>query len=399
MLESLNLETRNVSRTALLGRDYRGVNFEVMYAEGDQVQAGAVLLRDVRRQDIRICAPRAGKIERIVRGPLRRLVAVQIEIDDDLGSVSHETPSNQERGTLRRFLLETGAWSSLRTRPFDNIPHPDAEPGAIFITALDNAPMAPEPGAIIDTCLDEFRAAVMMLSAISAAPLYICHSSGHALDFSKPTNIHCVPFSGGYSAGLPGTHIHALCPIGFDGGEVWHLGYQDVIALGHLLLHGAPWLQRVISLGGNAVTNPRSLLLPVGASIDEVLLGELSDLRSTILAGSPIYGRRLAAAERFLGAGQRQISALEGAAVDAADAASSNAPLIPSERLERVAPPGIYAVPLMRALQLGDVERARQLGALELGEEDLAPLSHACVSGSDYGSLLRRVLEQLEGAH
>ena len=55
-----------------------------------------------------------------------------------------------------------------------------------------------------------------------------------------------------------------------------------------------------------------------------------------------------------------------------------------------------YAVPLLRALQLGDVERARDLGALELVEEDVAALSQACLSNSDYGRLLRIVLDQLE---
>jgi Na+-transporting NADH:ubiquinone oxidoreductase subunit A len=71
--------------------------------------------------------------------------------------------------------------------------------------------------------------------------------------------------------------------------------------------------------------------------------------------------------------------------------------LIPSEALEELAPPGIYPVPLLRALQVGDAERARELGALELVEEDLAPLSLACQSGCDYGALLRAVLDQLEG--
>jgi len=394
-----DLEARNVTRAALLGRDYRGVNFEMLCAEGDQVQAGAALMRDSRRPEILICAPRAGRIDRVVRGARRRLVAVQIEIDDGLGAISHAAPSNREPGTLRRFLLETGSWSSLRTRPFGNIPHPHAEPAAIFVTALDTEPMAPEAQPIIDAYLDEFRAAVVLLSAISAAPLYVCHAPGHELAFAESRKIRCVPFSGGYSAGLPGTHIHALCPIGFAGGEVWHLGYQDVIALGHLLLQGSPWLQRVISLGGSAVRNPRSLLVPPGASIDEILVGELFDPPFRILAGSQIFGRPLAASERFLGAGQRQITALDISAIDEDEAAPRRAPLIPSERLERVAPPGIYAVPLMRALQVGDAERARELGALELGEEDLAPLSHACFSGSDYGKLLRHVLEQLEGGH
>ena len=72
------------------------------------------------------------------------------------------------------------------------------------------------------------------------------------------------------------------------------------------------------------------------------------------------------------------------------------ASIVPGDWLEANAPAGIYAIPLMRALQLGDAERARELGALELVEEDLAALSRACVSSSDYGLLLRRVLDQLE---
>jgi Na+-transporting NADH:ubiquinone oxidoreductase subunit A len=50
---------------------------------------------------------------------------------------------------------------------------------------------------------------------------------------------------------------------------------------------------------------------------------------------------------------------------------------------------------LLRALLVGDVERARALGALELVEEDLALLSYVCPSKSDFGPLLRDILEQL----
>jgi Na+-transporting NADH:ubiquinone oxidoreductase subunit A len=81
-----------------------------------------------------------------------------------------------------------------------------------------------------------------------------------------------------------------------------------------------------------------------------------------------------------------------------ADVRATKRVLIPADNLESLAPPGIFPVPLMRALQVGDVDRARDLGALELVEEDLALLSQACQSQCDYGTLLRQVLNQLEGA-
>jgi Na+-transporting NADH:ubiquinone oxidoreductase subunit A len=391
---SIGLETRKVTRIALLGRDFRGVNFESLCEPGDEVRAGTALMRDARRPAVRFVAPVAGRVARIERGARRKLISLQIDVDESPGVDRFELPTTQDQASLREFMLASGVWSSLRTRPFGNIPNPDGEPAAIFVTALDAEPLAPQPRPIIDAFSEEFRSGVNALTGISQAPLYVCLAPKHEPALGDSSKARCVSFRGGHSASLPGLHINALCPIGFGGGEVWHIGYQEVIALGHLLLHGSPWLQRVISLGGSAVKNPRSLCVNPGAAISELLADELHDGSVAILSGSAMYGRELAAGEDFLAAGQRQITVLREAA---GVAAAASGVLIPNEVLEALAPPGIYPVPLMRALRVGDAERARELGALELVEEDLAPLSLACQSRCDYGSLLRAVLDQLEG--
>jgi Na+-transporting NADH:ubiquinone oxidoreductase subunit A len=397
MSGSVDLESRKVSRVALLGRDNRGVNFELLCQPGDVVQAGAALMRDARRPAIRFTAPVSGKVAKIERGARRKLISLQIDVDESAGTICYEPPTTPDRASLRSFLLESGAWSSLRTRPFGNIPHPEADPAAIFLTALDAEPQAPEPQPVIEAFIEEFRAAVDVLAGISGAPLYVCHAPEQPLGLEDSSQVRCVPFSGGHSASLPGVHINALCPIGFGGGEVWHIGYQDAIALGHLLLHGSPWLERVVSIGGTALKNPRSLRVYAGAAISELLTDELDDGPVIILSGSAMYGRELAAGEDFLAAGQRQITVQRVTAdLESADTAAGSGVLIPGESVEALSPPGIYPVPLMRALQLGDAERARELGALELVEEDVAPLSQSCQSGCDYGLLLRNVLDQLE---
>lgn len=396
MTGSIDLETKAVTSVALLGPDYRRFSFELLCKDGDEVKTGTAVMRDARRPEIRLVAPAAGRISRVERGARRTLLTLQIDVDDSLGVARYEPPPDDECSTLRGFMLESGAWSSLRTRPFGNIPHPNAEPAAIFVTALDTAAFAPDPRPLIDAWFDEFKAAVSTLEKISAAPVYLCHAPDHSLAIEDSDRVRRVAFSGGDSAGLPGVHINALCPIGFAGGEVWHLGYQEVIALGHLLLRGRPWLQRVISIAGSAVKNPRSLLVPPGAVIDELLANELTDSPNRIIAGAPIYGRAPAPGQEFLATGQRQIT-IQAVSADEPEIPPETAGvLIPGDRLEQVAPPGIYPVPLMRALQLGDAERARELGALELVEEDVAPLSHACISNNDYGLLLRNVLDQLE---
>jgi len=388
-----------VSCAALLGRDYHGINFELLCEQGDSVKAGSALMRDARRPAIVFTAPVAGSVAKIERGARRRLISLQIELDATSGSTSYTPPGTGDMASLRAFMLESGAWTALRTRPFGKIPDPDGEPAALFVTAMDSEPLAPAPEPIIDTFNTEFRAGVDALAGISDVPLYICHETGCSLPVIESAQVRCMPFAGGLSSGLPGVHINALCPIGFGGGEVWHIGYQDVISLGHLLLGGTAWQERVIAIGGAAVQNPHSMLVPPGASISELLEGELHDGPVQIYSGSAVRGHVVGRGEEYLGAGQRQITVLPESVIDSrAGRQGSAGVLIPNDALEALAPPGIYPVPLMRALQVGDVDRARSLGALELVEEDLALLSHACSSQCDYGLLLRNVLNQLEAA-
>lgn len=349
-------------------------------------------MRDIRRPEILFAAPVSGRIAQIERGARRKLETLVIDVDPAMETLEFAAPSSSDPDAQRAFMLQTGSWSSLRTRPFGNIPDPFSQPAAILVTAIDNAPLAPPVEAIIDAFSVEFSAAVTMLASITNSPLYVCHASGYAPPVDEGSGAICKAFKGGYAAGLAGSHIQALCPIGFSGSEVWHIGYQQTIALGHLLVHGRPWLQRIISLAGDALAAPSCLQVTAGAAIAELIAGEVDDVIVQLLSGSTVGARKPGPEPTFLQADQRQLTINRAAAAQAGGMES----LIPGDWLEAKAPPGIHPIPLMRALQLGDVERARDLGALELIEEDLAALSDACVSNSDYGLLLRSVLDQLE---
>jgi len=76
---SLDLETRKITRLALLGSDYRGVNPELLCQAGDEVRAGSAVMRDARRPAIQVVAPRSGIVSKVERGPRRKLVALHIE--------------------------------------------------------------------------------------------------------------------------------------------------------------------------------------------------------------------------------------------------------------------------------------------------------------------------------
>ena len=70
--------------------------------------------------------------------------------------------------------------------------------------------------------------------------------------------------------------------------------------------------------------------------------------------------------------------------------------MVPVGNYERVMPLDILPTQLLRSLIVGDTEQAQLLGALELDEEDLALCTFVCPGKTEYGSLLRERLTQIE---
>ena len=70
--------------------------------------------------------------------------------------------------------------------------------------------------------------------------------------------------------------------------------------------------------------------------------------------------------------------------------------MVPIGMYERVMPMDILPTFLLRSMLVGDLERAEELGALELAEEDLALCTFVCPGKTNYGPILRRNLELIE---
>jgi Na+-transporting NADH:ubiquinone oxidoreductase subunit A len=71
-------------------------------------------------------------------------------------------------------------------------------------------------------------------------------------------------------------------------------------------------------------------------------------------------------------------------------------PIIPNGQYERVMPMDLVPSYLLRALAVGDIERAEELGCLELIEEDLALCTFVDPGKNEFGPMLRKNLELIE---
>ncbi|MDE2906797.1 MAG: NADH:ubiquinone reductase (Na(+)-transporting) subunit A, partial [Acidobacteriota bacterium] len=180
--------------------------------------------------------------------------------------------------------------------------------------------------------------------------------------------------------------------------------------------------------GGPPVRRPRLLRTRLGAALDDVLRGELEDGETRAISGSVLAGRTAAGpVHGYLGRYHQQISVLAegrereflgwlGPGLDKFSAIrtfvsallprrplrlttstnGSQRAIVPLGTFERVMPLDLMATPLLRALLMDDVDRAEELGCLELDEEDLALCTFVCAGKNDYGPRLRHVLDTLE---
>ena len=419
-----------IKSVAVIGPDYHGMKPTMLVREGDTVSLGQKLFEDKKTPGVFYTAPAAGTVTAVNRGDRRMLESVVIEIDPAGQELSWESYSTNELDNLDRNkaveqLTESGQWAAFRTRPFSKTPLPDTEPEAIFVTAVDTNPLAVDPSLVIAEHSDDFQSGLKVMARLTQGKVHVC--SGENANFNVTGDrIEKHSFSGPHPAGLPGTHIGKLHPVSIQR-VVWVIGYQDVIAIGKLFTTGKLFVDRVVSLGGPQVKNPKITRTRAGASLTDLMAGNLNEGENRVISGSILSGRTADNAYAYLGrydtqvtvlaentdrpvlhyvqAGRNRFSALpiyvsrlmgkKEWDFNTATNGSERA-MVPIGAYEQIMPLDILPTQLLRALIVGDTATAQELGALELDEEDLALCTFVCPGKYEYGPILRDNLSRIE---
>lgn len=427
-------------RVAIVAADYVGMKPGFLVQQGDTVKRGQALFEDKKTPGVVHTAPAAGKIVAINRGDRRALLSVVIELNENerggktgeddrvaLDAYRGGDTASYDRDAMRALLVESGLWTALRTRPFSRTPKLDTEPYAIFVTAMDSNPLAPDTDVIAEGRQADLDAGMRALAKLTSGKVHFCRSSAARLRPGRESNVEVHEFEGPHPAGTAGLHIHAIAPVSHHR-TVWHIGLQDVLAIGHLIRTGELDVARIVALGGPAVTRPRLLRTRIGASVDDLARGELADGENRLISGSVLSGRAaMGEVHGYLGRFHQQVSVLaedrervflgwldpgiEKFSVTSAYLSSlipekkfsfgtstngGERAMVPIGSYERVMPFDLLPTFLLRALIVDDIEEAEALGCLELDEEDVALCTFVCPSKYDYGPILRRNLTTIE---
>ncbi len=395
---------------------------------GDRVTKGQVIFEDKKNPGVKFTAQAAGVVKEINRGEKRVLQSVVIEVDgyaqETFTSYSANELASISRENVVKNLVDSGLWTALRTRPFSKVPAVDSTPVAVFVSAMDTNPLAANPEVVINEQNEAFKQGLTLLSRLTTGEVFVGKAPGANIPTDGKATV--TEFAGKHPAGLVGTHIHFLKPASADK-FVWHVGYQDVIAIAKLFTTGEIDNTRVVSVAGPAAKNPRLVRTVLGANTAELTAGEATDGELRVVSGSLLMGAIATCVHGYLGRYHVQVSLiLEGREKEligymypgpnkfsvtraymshffpkklfnmTTTTNGSVRAMVPIGNFERVMPLDILPTMLLRDICAGDTDGAQQLGALELDEEDLALCTFVCPGKTDYGVILRDCLTTIE---
>jgi Na+-transporting NADH:ubiquinone oxidoreductase subunit A len=429
------------TRVAIVAGDFVGMKPRMAVIEGDQVKRGQLLFEDRKAEGVRHTSPGAGTVVAVNRGAKRAFQSIVIELTeserageptaDDLQTFESYTGTavaDMSGDAVRALLVESGEWTALRARPYSRVPATASSPKSIFVNCMDTNPLSMDV-AVVSAGLDaDFQAGLAVVSKLTEGKVFVCRHPGSSLGGSGGGRVEMHEFSGPHPSGLVGTHIHTLDPV-YRAKTVWHLGWQDVVAWGRLFQSGVVSVDRTIAVSGPTIKDPGLVRTRRGASLDEMLAGRLADGEQRVVSGGVLSGVRAAGdIHGYLGRYHQQVCALAegrkrefigwlmpgmdkwstlpaylsavfggGKTYDMTTSTNgSPRAMVPIGMYERVFPLDIMPTFLLRALLSGDLEKAEELGLLELDEEDVALCTVVCPGKTDYGPILRTHLNILE---
>jgi len=420
--EKILLPEVPVTRFGVRFADFPGLAARLDVQEGSPVKAGTVLFHDKAFPEIKFVSPVSGVVKAIVRGEKRVLTEVVIE-QEGSGSIDFGAadPLKLTREEVRNRLLSSGLWPVLRQRPYHIVARPDKEPKAVFISAFDTAPLAPDIDFVLaNTHGNHLQTGINVLSRLTDGKIHISQEDGgtRVSELKNLNNVEFHSFAGPHPAGNVGVQVHHIDPVA-KGEVVWTVDIQDVVALGRLFDKGFHDRERIIALAGSGVIYRKYHRIRPGASVGGILKSNLQQGSQRVISGNALTGKTITPEGSF-GFYDNMVTVLpEGDQSEFLGWATPGlkkfsywraflSKLVPGREYnidtnfhgghrafvvtghyENVLPMDIYPIHLVKAILAGDVELMENLGIYEVAEEDFALCEYIDPSKTEIQEIIR----------
>ncbi len=411
---------------AIKPTDFWGSKPKMAVKPGDKVQAGDVLFFDKNRPEIKFVSPVSGEVMAVNRGERRAIqeVVVKAEGQQAPAEVGKLDVNSASREQVIEKLLNTGAWTYLKQRPYNIVADPSRTPKAIFVSTFDSAPLAPDYDFIIRGNEDAFQAGISALAKI--AKVYVAnHGQSSAKIFQNVKDATVTSFQGKHPAGTVGVQINHISPIN-AGETVLTAQVQEVVAIGKIFAEGKHDFSRTIVLDGPEVKKPAYFKTSLGAQLSNILKDNVGSDNVRIISGNALTGKTIPA-DGFLGFYDSQITALKegnepefmgwiapglkkfsmsrtffswlsGKKEYDLNTNMHGQPraIVVSGEMEKVFPMDIFPEHLIKAILAKDIDKMIELGIYEVVEEDMALCEFVSTSKLPVQKILRNGLSLMQ---
>jgi len=412
---------------AIKPSDFHGVTPKLILKEGAKVKAGTPVYYDKGNEKIKFSSPVSGEISEVVRGARRVILEIKIKADgtDVSEEVGVGTSDNKEQ--IIEKLLNVGLWPMIKQRPFNCIANPEDAPKAVFVSAFDSSPLAPDYDFLLKGREHDFQAGIDALAKLSGTgKVNLSVSSDNSSSWmSRVNNAEVAEIGGQHPAGNVGVQIHHLNPMN-KGEVVWTVNAQDVAIIGSLLKTGKVSTKKVVALTGSEVESPKYFNATIGQNLAGVFEGNIKTAEESprFISGNVLTGSKVEK-DGYLGFYDSQLTVIpEGDKYDFFGWAVPVQPekysfshtlwswitpkkeyrlntnlngegraFVVSGQYEALLPMSILPVHLLKACLVEDIDMMEGLGIYEIVPEDIALCEFACTSKQPTQEILQAGLD------
>ena len=420
------LVMENITDFAIKPSDFNGLIPKLIVKEGDEVKAGSPVLFNKLNEKIVITSPVSGVVNEIKRGEKRVIeeILISASASQQYIDFGKSNPNETSKEQIIDKLLKSGVWAYIRQRPYSVIANPSDEPKAIFISAFDTAPLAPDYDFIMHGKGEYFQTGLDALAKLTKGKVHLNlnHEINTSKVFSNSKNVEINYFSGPHPAGNVGIQIHHLNPIN-KGEIVWYINPEDVVIIGKLFQEGKYDANKIFALCGSEIIHPKYIKATGGCNISQFIKDNVKIGNKRFISGNPLTGKKIEN-NGYLGFYDHQITVIPegdyheffGWALPGFDKFSFSKSfftwLFPNKKYtintnyhggerayvvtgeyEKVLPMDILPMQLIKAILVEDIDLMEKLGIYEVDEEDFALIEFIDTSKTEIQSIIRKGLD------
>ncbi len=390
--------------------DFHSVVPKMVVKEGAKLLAGDEIFFSKYTDEIRFTSPVSGTLKEIKRGAKRRIMEVVIEADpqDSYKDFGKMDASSADPEAVKNRILESGCAAFLKQRPYDIIADPKDTPKAIFISAVNTAPLAEDVAFLLKDKLEAFQEGINALRKLTPGKVHLSVDASASEAFGKVKGAEVHHVYGPHPAGNVGVQIHKIDPINI-GERVWTINPEDVAIIGNLFLNGKYDAERTIAVTGSEAKNRKYFRTKIGVNVADLIGEAPEDVR--IISGDVLTGEQLSN-NQYVGFFAHSVTLIPegnkyrmlGWLPFTYNSIHSNSrtslswmfpnkkfkpttnlngekrALVVTGEMEEVLPMDIYPMQLIKACMAGDIEKMENLGIYEVAPEDFALVEYVNTS-------------------